>query len=87
MTTDRDPFQLDQVREVLQAHRAALMAEPHVVGVGIGRPDPEGPYVLVVMTDRGVPAPPLTAADGVPVVWQATGPLRLQGGSSGTAIT
>ena len=80
MTTAHDPHDLEQVRQVLQSHRAALLAEPHVVGVGIGRPDPKGPYVLTVMTDRAVPSPPVASVDGIPVVWQATGPLRFQGG-------
>lgn len=81
MTTAGDPHDLEQVREVLQRHRTTLMAEPHVVGVGIGRPDVDGPYVLVVMTDLGIPSPPIVDVDGVRVVWQVTGPLRFHGGT------
>ncbi|MEU1728927.1 hypothetical protein ACNF49_29475 [Actinomadura sp. ATCC 39365] len=69
-----DPYSLAEVRTVLAEHRQELLARFSGHGIGIGRPDPEGPYVITVYVSEPVPARP-AAVEGVPVRLQPAGPF------------
>lgn len=76
-----DPRSLREVRAVLAEHREELMRRFSAAGVGIGRPDPGGSYVITVyVTDpahaRVAPDP----IDGVPVRCLPAGPFHAQNG-------
>jgi hypothetical protein len=77
MNTTGSP-DLDQVRRVLAAHRNTLMALPGVVSVGIGRPDPTGPYVISVLTEGPRPVDGPDRLDDVKVVWTRGNRPQLQ---------
>lgn len=81
-----EPAALERARAVKQAHEAALMRLPNVVGVGVGLRqtggDPTGEVALIVSVTRKVPDDALDPAqrvpaeiDGVPVDVQETGPF------------
>jgi hypothetical protein len=72
-----DPRSLDEVRAVLATHRADITRRFSAVGTGIGRPDPDGPYVITVYI-ADLPSAPPAVIDGVPLNFQVTGPFRAE---------
>lgn len=66
-------------------HESALLALPHVVGVGAGVDDRTGQDVIVVFVDRVVPSSELQAGEvipesveGVPIRVEPIGPVQAQ---------
>lgn len=74
---------LDHVRDVLERHRADILARYGAVGVGIGKPDPTGSsYAITVYLESASqrPTEPVSI-EGVPLQFKVTGrfkPLRQQ---------
>lgn len=71
-----DPRSLESVRAVLAAHRDELVQRFSASGIGIGRPDPGGSYVITVYLASSRDVPTVDAIDGVPLRFEVTGPFR-----------
>jgi hypothetical protein len=76
-TSVADAYSLDSVRDVVSQRRSEIMHRFDAHGVGIGRPDPAGPYVIsvYVTADADIPADP-QSADGIPLHFVVTGQIR-----------
>lgn len=75
-----DAMDKQAVRDFFEARKREIIHRYHATGAGIGRPDPNGPYVIVVYLESqaAVPAEPINL-DGVPIRFEVTGkfhPLR-----------
>lgn len=75
-----DPRSLDSVRAVLAEHRDEITRRFAAHGTGIGRPEPDGPYVITVYVADAVAVPPgPLSIDGIPLRFEPTGPFRAHG--------
>jgi len=75
-----DPHALEEVRRVVAAHRTAILARFSAVGLGVGRPEPDGPYVITVYVERLPERSEPMSVEDVPIRLVVTGPFRAQRG-------
>ena len=67
------------VESVLMQHRHALLGQPSVTGVAVGKKSPTGDDAIVIyLLDNSYRAGLPKALDGIPVVMQVTGPIEAQ---------
>jgi hypothetical protein len=69
-----------------QRHESALMALPHVVGVGLGRDERTGQDAIVVFVDRLIPVTELRAEEVIPQSVEGV-PIRVEPIDTVTAQT
>lgn len=78
--TKEETTRREQVKQVLDRHRERLMAEPGVIGVGVGkRSKHDEDLVIVVYLESQMNAePPTHSVEGVSVVYRVVGGIGLQ---------
>jgi hypothetical protein len=66
------------VKEVLQRHKAELLARPGVVGVGIGKSESDNPTYVIVVYLRSAQGPAMDPfqLEGVSVQFEVTGDFK-----------
>ncbi len=69
-----DAMDLLTVKQFFEKHKQEIIQRYQAIGAGIGRPDPQGSYVIVVYVESQSAVPPeRLVMEGVPIRFEVTG--------------